>query len=159
MIRPLIPALLIGVAIVGATGMAQAKSIKHDVPPAALASFCSEHGVGSETQATFSFDNGTSVSGSIHCEAEDLVAGNDDDPATHDVGDDKGGGSETEAHDDHGDHSDEAGDDKSGHDHESDDDSSDDHSSEDHSGSDDSGSDDSHESEDHGDHGGDDGHD
>ncbi|RYE38970.1 MAG: hypothetical protein EOP21_11360 [Hyphomicrobiales bacterium] len=146
MFRPLIPALLIGVAIFGATGMAQAKSIKHDVPSAALAAFCTEHGVGSDTKATLSFDNGTSLTGSIHCEAEDLVAGNDDDPTIHDVGDDKGGGREAEAGDDHGSHGDdEAGDDNSGHD-ESDDDSGE--------GSDDSGSHDSHESEDHSGHGG-----
>jgi uncharacterized membrane protein YgcG len=136
-IRSLIPALLVGVAIVGVAGVAQAKSIKHDVPAATLAAFCTEHGVGSETNATLTFDDGRTLTGSIHCEAEDLVASNDDDPATHDVGDDKGGGREAEPGDDHGGHGNEAGDDNSGHGNGSDDGGADDNSG---SGSDNSGS-------------------
>lgn len=139
MLRPLTLALLAGAAFVAAAGLAEAKSIKHDVPAATLASFCAEHGVGSESSATFTAADGTTLTGTIHCEAEDLVAGNDDDPATHDVGDDHRGGREAEPGDDHGGHGNEAGDDHGG--------GSDDNSGSGHGGE-------SEASDDHGGHGG-----
>jgi len=160
MIRSLVPALLLGVAMAGASGYAEAKSIKEAVPPSALADFCAEHGVGSETEATLNLTDGTSLTGSIHCEAEDLVAGGDD-PVTPGVDDHKGhraGEHAGERHgdddaidtedDDRDDDEDEA-EDHSGHHEESDDHSSDDHES-------DADSDDDSEGDDDGDDDGDD---
>lgn len=62
-----------------APGLAFAGSIKDQVPDAELAAYCSEAGAGTETMASLQLPDGTTLTGSIHCEAEDLIAGDDDD--------------------------------------------------------------------------------
>ncbi|MDP1732114.1 MAG: hypothetical protein Q8L54_13260 [Devosia sp.] len=62
-----------------APGLAVAGSIKDQVPDAELAAYCSKAGAGTETMASLQLPDGTTLTGSIHCEAEDLVAGDDDD--------------------------------------------------------------------------------
>lgn len=101
-------ALLLGITFTFA-GAAEAKSIKHDVPAAALANYCEVHGLGSETTATITLANGTTLTGTVHCEAEDLLVAGDDDPAAHDLNDDHGGHGAAEAGDDHGSGSDNSG--------------------------------------------------
>lgn len=74
---------LMGVAAVAlfgaASGLAQAKSIKDQVPAEALAAYCSQVGVNTETMATITLDANTVLTGTVHCEAEDLQAGVSDD--------------------------------------------------------------------------------
>ena len=66
------------VALAMSPAIATAKSIKNQVPEAALAAYCATVPVDSETSATITLDDGTVLNGSIHCEAEDLIIGSDD---------------------------------------------------------------------------------
>lgn len=113
-----------------APNAASAKSIKDDVPDAALAAYCSTVPLNSETNASITLQDGTVLTGSVHCEAEDLIVGSDD--VNDDLDDD-------ELDDDSED--DDSEDDDSSDDDSEDDDSGDD-SSDDDSGSDDDGGDD-----------------
>lgn len=56
---------------------AQAEDIKDMVSDTQLAEFCNKAGVDTETTAQLTV-NGQTVIGTIHCEAEDMVAGSDD---------------------------------------------------------------------------------
>ena len=106
-----------------------AEDIKGLVPDAQLADFCSAAGAGTETTATLALADGTTATGTIECEAEDLIVG---DAAAADELDDV----------------DEEGDDSDGEDDSEDDDSEDDDSGDSESGDDDGGSDDGDDSED-----------
>lgn len=72
---------------------AQAKSIKDLVSDAQLAEYCSTAGVDTETTATITLTDGTTATGTIHCEAEDLIVGSDDldDPDDDDLEDGESG--------------------------------------------------------------------
>lgn len=63
----------------GAPSLAFADSIKDLVPESALADFCGTAGIGSETTVSLELADGSDVTGTIHCEAEDLVVGDVDD--------------------------------------------------------------------------------
>lgn len=111
----------------------QAEDIKDLVSDSQLAEFCSSAGVGSETTATVTFPDGTTATGTIHCEAEDRIVGgddspDDDDPLDGDSEDDDTGDDDSEDDGDTGD--DDGSDDDSGDD-DSDDDSGDDDSGDD----------------------------
>jgi hypothetical protein len=98
----------------------QAKSIKDQVSDTALAEYCGTVGVGTETNATITLPDGTTLTGTVECEAEDLVAGSDDslddalddtesddseDDSSDDEGDDSGDDSSDDEGDDSGDDS------------------------------------------------------
>ncbi len=114
----------------------QAEDIKDLVPDAQLADFCSAAGAGTETTATLALADGTTATGTIECEADDLIVG---DAAAADELDDV---------DEEGEDDDEEGDDSDGEDDSEDDDSEDDDSGDSESGDDDGGSDDGDDSED-----------
>jgi hypothetical protein len=140
-----VTALLVALA---ASQPAMARSIKNYLSDSDLASYCASVGVDTETSASVKLQDNTIVSGTIHCEAEDLIVGNDDRNDAADDSDDRLDDSPDDD-DDAFDDSDGRGDDDSSDDH--DDDHDDDHGS-DH-GSDDSDDD---SGDDHGDdHGGD----
>jgi len=118
---------------------AMADGIKDLVSDQTLAAYCATVPLDSETTATLPGLDGTDVTGTVHCEAEDLVVGGDDSlddetPGTDDgTSDDSGDDGEDDSGDDTGDDSsDDSGDDDS-----SDDDSGDDDSGDDSSGEDD----------------------
>ena len=67
------------IALAMSPAIATAKSIKNQVPEAALAAYCATVPVDSETSATITLDDGTVLNGSIHCEAEDLIIVDTDD--------------------------------------------------------------------------------
>lgn len=114
---------------------ANAESIKDDVPDAALAAYCSTVPLDSETTASITLQDGTVLTGSVHCEAEDLIVGSDD--VNDDLEDDE---LEGESEDDDSEDDDSSDDDSE--DDDSEDDGGDDDSSDDDSGSDDDGGDD-----------------
>lgn len=132
----------------GAPSLASAASVKELVSESALADFCSNAGIGSETAVSVELSNGSNVSGTIRCEAEDLVVGDVDDKDAGDAdaqhGDD--GNDASDDGSDDGDHSD------------SGDAASDDSDDEESGHADDSGSADSDDGDDseHGEDGGDD---
>lgn len=66
------------------SGSVGAADIKDLIPAADLAAYCATVGIDTETTATFTLADGTVLTGSVHCEAEDLVVGGDDGP-NHDV--------------------------------------------------------------------------
>lgn len=76
---------------VAVPSVAYAGSIKDQVSDSALAAYCSETGVGSETMASIKLSDGTKLTGSIHCEQQDLIVGdvtsNGGDDKVDDVGD------------------------------------------------------------------------
>lgn len=88
----------------------QAESIKDKVSDTALAEYCGTVGVGTETNAKITLPDGTTLTGTVECEAEDLIAGSDDslDDALDDSGDDS---SDDEGDDSGDDSSDDEGDD------------------------------------------------
>lgn len=117
-------ALISALALLAASpSLAVAKSIKHLVAPDSLASLCGSVGVDREVTAQVTMPNGDKVTGTIHCEAEDMTPGSDDwrasgvsgasseddgpshmeDDATDDNGGDHHGGDDSG--DDNGDHS------------------------------------------------------
>ena len=72
-------ALISALALVAASpSLAMAKSIKNLVTHDSLASLCSSVGVNNEVTAEVTLPNGDKVTGTIDCEAEDMVAGSDD---------------------------------------------------------------------------------
>lgn len=112
-----------------------ASGIKDMVSDETLAAYCATVPLGSETTATLPGLDGTEVTGTIHCEAEDLIVGSDDalddTPGTDDGTLDQGPG---DVADDTGDDvADDSGTDDSGDDDDSDgdDDSDDDDSGDD----------------------------
>jgi hypothetical protein len=70
--------LLIAVAaagtIAGWTGLAQAESIKSQVPSSVVNSYCQSAGLG-EHMATVTLSDNTTVTGSVDCESENMSAG------------------------------------------------------------------------------------
>ncbi|MHB1103737.1 MAG: hypothetical protein ACYC0C_13380 [Devosia sp.] len=122
--------------------LAFAGSIKDQVPDSALSAYCSEAGVGSKTMASIKLSNGTELTGSIHCEPQDLIVGdvasNDGDDEVDDVGDEvDDAGDEV---DDAGDDNDDVGDDEDDSGSRDDSDNNDHSSDGDHGDSDDGGS-------------------
>lgn len=110
---------------------AQAESIKDQVPDTTLAEYCSSVGVGTKTAASLELPDGTKVTGTIECEAEDLIVGDEDeleDELDDDLEDDD---SEDDDSEDDDSEDDDSEDDDSEDDDSSDDDSSDDDSSDD----------------------------
>lgn len=101
---------------------AMAGGIKDLVSDQTLAAYCATVPLDSETTATLPGLDGTDVTGTVHCEAEDLVVGGDDSleddaPGTDDGTPDQGSGDvgdDDTSDDDSGD--DDSGDDSSGED-------------------------------------------
>ncbi|MEQ1899905.1 MAG: hypothetical protein ABL866_04140 [Devosia sp.] len=84
---------------------AGAAEINKDLVPAAdLAAYCAIAGIDTHTTATFTLTDGTVLSGTVHCEAEDMIVGSDDGP-NHDLledsDDDESGVSSEEDDEDH----------------------------------------------------------
>ena len=119
-------------AAMAASQPAMARDIKDYLSDSDLASYCASVGVDTHTETSVTLKDNSVVTGTIHCEAEDLIVGNDDVNDQFDDSDDQLG-DDSDDSDDEFDDSDDRGDD----DH--DDDSSDDDSSDD--SSDDSGDD------------------
>ena len=71
--------------LAGAPSLASAKSVKELVSESTLADFCSDAGVGSDTAVSVELSDGSSVSGTIQCEEEDLVVGDIDDASADDI--------------------------------------------------------------------------
>jgi hypothetical protein len=71
--------------------LAIAKSIKNLVTPASLADYCAKVGVGTENEVTITLPDGSTATGSIHCEDEDLVVGGDDDGEDDEIDSPDGG--------------------------------------------------------------------
>lgn len=125
--------------LAGAPSLAFADSIKDLVPESALADFCGNAGIGSETTVSLELADGSDVTGTIHCEAEDLVVGDVDDEDAEDADALDGDDGDNDASDDDsddGDHGD------------SDDAASDDSDDEESGDADDSGSEDSDDGDD-----------
>lgn len=101
-------ALLATTALVAVPSYANADSINDQVPAESLAAYCQEQGVGSETQATLTLADGTSVTGSIECEAEDLSVSALDDDEAGEVEDEEDE-EDDEGEEDEGDDDDDAG--------------------------------------------------
>lgn len=77
--------------IAAVPNLAIAKSIKNLVTPASLSDYCAKVGVGTENEVTITLPDDTTVTGTIHCEDEDVVAsGDDSQPSISGVGDDDG---------------------------------------------------------------------
>lgn len=70
--------LLIAVAAAGAiagwAGLAQAESIKNQVPSSVVNSYCQSAGLG-EHMATVTLSDNTTVTGSVDCESENMSSG------------------------------------------------------------------------------------
>jgi hypothetical protein len=136
MIRTLTMTSTVALMLALAAMPAEAKGIKDSLSDQDLATVCTQLGLGEHKGVTVT-SGGTTVTGSVHCEAEDLIVGSDD---SLDAADDSDDGilgsddSDDDSSDDSSDDSDDSSDDDS-----SDDDSSDDDSSDDDSGSDNSG--------------------
>jgi uncharacterized membrane protein YgcG len=104
--------------LVSAPQTSFARSIKDMLSDADLAALCSTVPVGTTTSATITLSDGTTVTGSVHCESEDITVGSDDgqqdgtvdDSSSEDQGvsddpndDDQGASShEDDGEDDHG---------------------------------------------------------
>lgn len=133
-----------------ATQPALARGIKDYLSDADLAAYCASVGVDTHTQTSVTLPDNTVVTGTVHCEAEDLIVGSDD---IDDAFDDSDGRLDDDSSDDFDDSPDDSDgrdddssdDDSSGDD--SSDDSSDDDSSDD-SSDDDRSDDDSDDSDD-----------
>lgn len=82
--------------LVAAPGLSSAKSITNMVKPSSLASYCEKAGAGTETTATVELPDGTKVTGTIHCEAEDVAAGTDTSSSASQSGEDDSSMSEPE---------------------------------------------------------------
>ncbi|MEO5804939.1 hypothetical protein [Devosia sp.] len=61
-------------ATVLVSGVANAASIQDQLSPQQLVTICANHPSGSEVSAMATLQNGTTVSGSVHCDAEQLAA-------------------------------------------------------------------------------------
>ena len=139
-----VTALLVALA---ASQPAMARSIKNYLSDGDLASYCATAGIDTHTQASVTLKDNSVVSGTIHCEAEDLIVGNDD---VNDPFDDSDGRLDDDSSDDSDDAFDDSDDRDDSDDDRSDDDRDDDSSDDDSSDSDDDSGDDSDD-----DHGGD----
>jgi len=107
---------------------AQALNIKDLVSDTELAEYCSEMGINTETTANVTLPDGTTATGTIHCEAEDLAVGSDD-QVSDDVNDvDEDSGDDNSADDDGSEDEDTDEDSGSGGDVSSDEEAGDDHS-------------------------------
>ena len=73
----LIATSVLAIAAVWSGAAGASSSIKDSIPPADLAAYCAAAGVGTETIATFTLSDGTVLTGSVHCEAEDLAGSTD----------------------------------------------------------------------------------
>lgn len=72
-------ALISALALVAASpSLAMAESIKDLVSPRSLAKLCRSVGVNNEVTAEVTMLNGDKVTGTIDCDAEDMIAGSDD---------------------------------------------------------------------------------
>ena len=134
-----VTALLVAIT---ASQPAMARGIKDYMSDSELASYCAAAGIGTHTQTSVTLKDNSVVTGTVHCEAEDLIVGSDD---INDPFDDSDGRLDDDSSDD----SDDAFDDSDDRD-DSDDDRSDDDRDDD---SDHSGDDSDEDSDD--DHGGD----
>jgi hypothetical protein len=128
------------IAALAATQPAMARSIKNRMSDSTLASYCASVGVDTHTRTTLTFADGSVVSGTVHCEAEDLIVGSDD---INDQFDDSDGRLDDDSDDRNDDFDDSDG--RDDNDRSDDDDSDDDSSDDDHSDDD---HDDSHHSDD-----------
>ncbi len=129
-----------------ATQPALARDIKQYLSDSDLASYCAKVGVDTHTSASVTLSDNTVVSGTIHCEAEDLIIGSDDRNDAADDSDDRVDGSDDD---------DDAFDDSDGRDDDDSRDDDDDHD-DDHGSDHDSDDSDDDSNDDHGDdHGGD----
>lgn len=139
------------IAALAASQPALARSIKSSMSDSALASYCASVGVGTHTRTSITLPDGSVVSGTVHCEAEDLIVGSDDFDDQFDDSDGRLDDDSDDLNDDFDDSDGRDDDDDRSDDDNSDDDNSDDHHSDDHDDS--HHSDDSDHSDD--DHGGD----
>lgn len=126
-------ALALAIAV---PSLATAKSIKHLLTPESLAEYCQIAGVDTETTTTVTLPDGSALTGSIHCESEDLPGAVDDDSSDDDVDDDHEDNDDDNEDDDNdssdsGHSDDDSSDDDHGSDDDPDDNSSDDDSSDD----------------------------
>lgn len=93
-------ALMATTALVVSPGLAKADSIKDSVPAETLASYCTEQGVGSETNATLTLGDGTALTGSIECEQQDLSVASNEEERADDLDDDDDEDDDEDAGDD-----------------------------------------------------------
>ena len=132
------------VALIAASPtVAMAKSIKSLVSDSALSAFCNAEGLGHH-MATITTESGTVLTGTVHCETEDLVAGGNDDSSGDEDGNDDSSSDEDSSDDSSSDEDssdDSSSDEDSSDDSSSDEDSSDDSSSDEDDSDDDSSSD------------------
>jgi hypothetical protein len=68
--------ILPALAFAALPGLADAKSIKSEIPRGAVDSFCSSAGLGEKT-ASFTKADGTVITGTIHCESENVASADD----------------------------------------------------------------------------------
>lgn len=127
-----VTALLVAMA---ASQPAMARGIKDYMSDSDLAAYCATAGVDTHTQTSVTLKDNSVVTGTVHCEAEDLIVGNDDANDQFDDSDDRLGDDSSDDRDDDFDDSDDRDDDR---DDDSSDDDSDDSSDDD---SDDAGDD------------------
>lgn len=130
-----VTALLVAMA---ASQPAMARGIKDYMSDSDLAAYCATAGVDTHTQTSVTLKDNSVVSGTVHCEAEDLIVGSDD---VNDAFDDSDGRLDDDGLDDGSDDSDDAFDD-------SDDRDDSDSDGSEHDGGDDSSNDDSDDSDD-----------
>ena len=64
--------------VAGAPNLAIAKSIKDMITRESLVQYCTTAGVDTETTATVQMPDGSTVTGTIHCESEDMTLAGDD---------------------------------------------------------------------------------
>lgn len=129
MIRTLTMTSTVALLLAFAAMPAEAKGIKNSLSDQELATVCTELGLGEHKGVTVT-SGGTTLTGSIHCESEDLIVGSDDslDPANSsddnsvsgtddsddDSVDDNGHDGSDDSSDDGDDSSDDSSDDDSG---------------------------------------------
>jgi hypothetical protein len=65
-------------ATIAASQPAMARSIKNFMSDSELASYCASVGVDTHTSTSVTLSDNSVVSGTVHCEAEDLIVGSDD---------------------------------------------------------------------------------
>ena len=95
------------IAVIGYAASAEAKSIKSQIPRDAVVAFCTTAGPGEQT-GQFTLPDGTTITGSIACEGEDLQVAatggaevSDDSPGPDDATSEQPGTDDV-AGDDHG---------------------------------------------------------
>lgn len=65
-------------AAIAASQPAMARGIKDYMSDSELASYCAAAGIGTHTQTSVTLKDNSVVTGTVHCEAEDLIVGSDD---------------------------------------------------------------------------------